>query len=119
MNEKVIGDEIMLRVLSCDEELKRVEIEEDIIMERKERLRSEDGKELKNMDMRIEDIDEGKLLSESMIKMNEWIEIDEIEIEGIGINEEIKSERKDIIGGMRDIKEIIGKIEEMRIVEIG
>ncbi len=71
------------------------------------------------MDLRLDDIDAGHFFRDRMLHLNAWIDLDEIELAGIGIHEELNRASTDIIGGMRDLQAIIGQLAALRIVEIG
>ena len=71
------------------------------------------------MDLRLDDVDAGDLLGDGVLDLDARIDLDEIELAGIGIHQELDRAGADIVGGVRDLQRVVAQLAALDRVEIG
>ncbi len=94
-------------------------VEADVLLARHARFRRTDGEAVENMDLRLDDIDAGDDLGDRMLDLDARIDLDEVELAGIGIHQILDGACADIVGRPGDLQRIIREFLALRIIEIG
>ena len=106
----VVGDEVLLRVLGGDPALERVAVEADIALARHARGRVADLGAAGDPDLRLDDVDAGHLLGDGVLDLDARIDLDEIELAGVGIHQELDGAGPGIVRGVGDGDGVRGKL---------
>jgi hypothetical protein len=72
-----------------------------------------------DVDLRLDDVDAGHLLGDGVLDLDARIDLDEVELAGVGIHQELDRAGADIVGGMGDLQGVVGKLGALGGVEIG
>ena len=115
----VVGDEVLLRVLGGDAALEGVAVEADVALARHARGRVADRGALGDADLRLDDVDAGHLLGDGVLDLDARIDLDEVELAGVGIHQELDGAGAGIVRGVGDGDGVGGKLLALRGVEIG
>ena len=115
----IVGNEILLRIFGGDAALQRVAVEPDVRLRRHARFRRADRLAFEDVDLRLDDVDAGHLLGDRVLDLDARIDLDEVELAGIGIHQELDRAGADIVGGVRDLQRVVAQLAALHRVEIG
>ena len=116
----VVGDEVLLRVLGGDPALEGVAVEPDVALARHAGGRGvADRGAVGDADLRLDDVDAGHLLGDGVLDLDARIDLDEIELAGVGIHQELDRAGAGIVRGMGDGDGVAGELLPLGVVEIG
>ena len=105
----VVRDEVLLGILGRDAALQRVAVEPDLRLRRHARGRRADRLAFEDVDLRLDDVDAGDLLGDGVLDLDARIDLDEVELAGVGIHQELDRAGADIVGGVRDLQRVVAQ----------
>ena len=106
-------------ILGGDAALQRVAVEPDLRLRRHARGRRADHRAFEQADLRLDDVDAGDLLGDGVLDLDARIDLDEVELVGVGIHQELDRAGAEIVGGVRDLQRVVAQLAALRRVEIG
>ena len=115
----VVRDEIVLGILGGDAALQGVAVQPDVGLRRNAGLGRADGETVEDVDLRLDDVDAGHLLGDGVLDLDARIDLDEVEIAGVGILQEFDGAGSDVAGGARDVQRVAAEFVALRRVEVG
>ena len=78
-----------------------------------------DRRTLGDVDLRLDDVDARHLLRDGVLDLDARIDLDEVELAGIGIHQELDRAGAVIVGGVADLEAVVGQFLALGIREIG
>ena len=114
----IIRNEVLFRVFGGDPALQRMTVELDVVLRRHARFRCSDCEAIENVDLRLDDVDPGDFLGHRVLDLDARIDLDEIELSGIGIHQEFDRARTDIVGRIGDLQRVAGQFRALFGVQI-
>ena len=115
----IVRNEIVLRILRGDAALQCMAVEPDVLLHRHAGFRRADGKAVENMDLRFHNVDAGHHLRDGVLDLDARVDLDEVELAGIGILQEFDRAGADIAGLAGDLQRIAAEFLAQRLAEIG
>ena len=82
------------------------------------RFRRTDREAVEDVDLRLDDVDAGNLLGHRMLDLDARIDLDEVELAGVGILQELDRAGADIAGVARQLQRVAAQLLPERIGEI-
>ena len=88
----------MLGVLGGHPALDGIAVEANVLLQRHARFRATDGCAVEQLDLRLDDVDAGHFFGDRVLDLNARIDLDEIELVGVGIHQEFDRAGAQIVG---------------------
>jgi len=115
----VIRDEVLLRIFGGDAALKGMAVEANVLLLRHARFRRTDGMAVEDVDLRLDDVDAGHDLGDGVLDLDARIDLDEVELAGVGIHQIFDRAGADIVRRLGDLQRIVRKFLALGVAEIG
>ena len=96
----------MLGIFGRDAALQRMAVEADVGLRRHARFRRADGEAVEDVDLRLDDVDAGDLLGDRVLDLDARIDLDEVELAGVGILQELDRAGADIARRVGELQRI-------------
>ena len=97
----VVGDEVVLRVFGGDAALERVAVEADLVLRGTPLAGVADRRAFGDADLRLDDVDAGDHLGDGVLDLDARIDLDEVELAGVGIQQELDGAGAEVVDGAR------------------
>ena len=88
-------------------------------MRRHARFRRADRRSVEDVDLRLDDVDARDLLGHGVLDLDARIDLDEVELAGVGIHQELDRAGADVIRRPGDLQRMAAQFGALRFVEIG
>ncbi len=98
----VIGDEVVFRILGRDTALHGVAGHADAGLRRHAARRGADGRALGDPDLRLDDVDARDHLGDRVLDLDARIDLDEIDLTGVGVLQELDRARVEVVNRAAD-----------------
>ncbi len=100
----VVGREVLFRILGRDPALQCVPVQHDVPLRRNVGIRFADARPFSDADLRLDDVDAGDFLRDRVLDLDARIDLDEVELAGIGIHEELDGAGMRVIDAARQLQ---------------
>ena len=114
----VVGDEAVLRILGGDPGLDGVAVERDSVL-RFAAGRLGEGHALGDLDLGLDDVDPGHLLGHRVLDLDARIDLDEVELAGVGVHQELDGARAFVADMRAYPAPVFADLGALGVVEIG
>ncbi|MCY1220949.1 hypothetical protein D9M72_329860 [compost metagenome] len=115
----IVRNEVLLRVFGGDAALQRVTVEADVFLRGNARFRRAYGVTVEDVDLRLDDVDASHDFRDGVLHLNARVDLDEVELAGVGIHQILDRAGADIARRTGDHQRIVGKLLALRIREVG
>ena len=114
----IIGDEGVLRILARDPALHRVAVQADVGLRRHAACRIADRGPFRDADLRLDDVDAGHCLGDRVLDLYARIDLDEVELAGVGVLQELDRACIQVTNGPADAQAELAEFLAPRSVEV-
>ena len=99
----VVGRKPLLRILGGDTALHRMPVQANVLLARQQTVRIADGCPFADADLRFHDVNACHFLRNGVLDLNARIHLDEVELPGIGVHQELDGAGVGILRCARDL----------------
>ena len=114
----IVRNEIVLGILGGDPALQRMAVELDVLLGRDTGFGRADRVAVEDVDLRLDDVDAGHLLGDGVLDLDARIDLDEVEVAGVGVHQELDRAGADIVGRVGELAGIAGEFAALLVVQI-